>query len=628
MPTCERAKIVVNLFEDSITMVRAQQWSSDCLDSIIYLATRSQPATKLHALSTDPALLREMLAKEYKMRRNHGAPEVLDAIMECGDNHDLIINKAVTEGFIKLDMDQLKMGRVGAIIPRGRESTPQLDTTEKLRQAEMAKVEAKHQRETAQLEYEIVQLQRMKAEEQAKQQEAIQRITAATDSRSPTTIAPKRMTPITPPRAAASADSPSLDADARAEAIARAAASRAAKLGVGHHASASTANSATPPTTKVCSPVSTVKAPAPPLAAPDAKRPRVAIPVGSPGGKPAEEVAKGAIAADTKPGANTKQGGTAKGKVNEPAGHGKEAKVAAGAARDAGKAKETEGRGKEAMVARGAANDVGKAKDTEGLGKEAKLAQGAAGHAGKAKETEGRGKEAKSAGGAAGHGDQAKGKGKSEGNDSRPDRANAGRGTLASTASDAMVDRTDKGMPETEGKAEVHKNKGEAKLVAESNSRNGEIEATEETGEAEEEEAAKQGEGEEIQGAADEGEVEEAEDEKSQGEVQEDEVEAGGMEDEGEEDQGEVQEGDVEEAEAIGGTHEAEAVETKNPEAEEDMGEAAEDADMGQVGVEDEAEDDMDKAEGDAGVVEGDDIGETEGEPAGMQAGGDADVEA
>jgi len=70
-------------------------------------------------------------------------------------------------------------------------------------------------------------------------------------------------------------------------------------------------------------------------------------------------------------------------------------------------------------------------------------------------------------------------------------------------------------------------------------------------------------------------------------------------------------------------------VETQNPEAEEDMGEAAEDADMGQVGVEDEAEDDMDKAEGDAGV-EGDDInmGETEGEPAGMQAGGDADVEA
>ena len=144
LPTCERAKIVVNLFEDSITMVRAQQWSSDCLDSIIYLATRSQPATKLHALSTDPALLREMLAKECKMRRNHGAPEVLDAMLECGDNHDLIINKAVTEGFIKLDMDQLKMGRVGAIIPRGRESTPQLDTTEKLRQAEMAKVEAKH----------------------------------------------------------------------------------------------------------------------------------------------------------------------------------------------------------------------------------------------------------------------------------------------------------------------------------------------------------------------------------------------------------------------------------------------------------------------------------------------------
>ena len=133
LPTCERAKIVVNLFEDSITMVRAQQWSSDCLDSIIYLATRSQPATKLHALSTDPALLREMLAKEYKMRRNHGAPDVLDAIMECGDNHDLIINKAVTEGFIKLDMDQLKMGRV-----RGNHPT---------RQREHATVG--HDRETA-----------------------------------------------------------------------------------------------------------------------------------------------------------------------------------------------------------------------------------------------------------------------------------------------------------------------------------------------------------------------------------------------------------------------------------------------------------------------------------------------
>ena len=156
----------------------------------------------------------------------------------------------------------------------------------------------------------------MKAEEQAKQQEAIQRITAATDSRSPTTIAPKRMTPITPPRAAASADSPSAIADARAEAIARAATVRAAKLGDGHHVSASTANSATPPNKNVRSPESTVKAPAPPLAMPDAKRPRVATPVSSPGGKPAQGAANNCAVASTKPGAHAKEGGAGKGKAN------------------------------------------------------------------------------------------------------------------------------------------------------------------------------------------------------------------------------------------------------------------------------------------------------------------------
>ena len=213
-------------------MVRAQQCSSDCLDSIIYLATRSQPATKIHSLSANPTLLREMLVKECKFRLKQGAPEVLDSILACGDHRELIINTVVTEGFMQLDVDQLRMGRVGAIIARGKDVGPQMDTTEKLKQAEMAKVEARHQRETAQLEYEIVQLQRLTAEEQAKQQEAVQRVTATTDRRSPTTIAqsPKQTFPArvtTPPRAAASADSPSGVAVARAEAIARAAAIRA-----------------------------------------------------------------------------------------------------------------------------------------------------------------------------------------------------------------------------------------------------------------------------------------------------------------------------------------------------------------------------------------------------------------
>jgi len=99
------------------------------LDSIIFLTTRSQPNTKIHSLSTDPTTLRDMLTREYKFRRSQGAPEVVDCIMECGDNHELIINKAVAEGFIKLNIDQFKMGRVGAIIPRGREFVPQTDPT-------------------------------------------------------------------------------------------------------------------------------------------------------------------------------------------------------------------------------------------------------------------------------------------------------------------------------------------------------------------------------------------------------------------------------------------------------------------------------------------------------------------
>jgi hypothetical protein len=320
LPTCERAKIVVNIFDDSITMVRAQQWSSDCLDSIIYLATKSQPATKIHSLSTDPTTLRDMLVREYKFRRSQGAPEVLDCILECGDNQELIINKALADGFIKLNMDQVKMSRVGAIIPRGRELTPQMDIAEKLRQAEMAKVEARHQRETAQLEYEIVQLQRMKTEEQAKQQEAIQRITVATGGRSPTiTLTPEKMASATlgtPPLAAASANSPSVDTDTRAAAIARASASRAARLSGGHHVSgltpqAHTAGYSTPPSTKHLALASTAKAPAPPLAEPDAKRPRVAIPVGSQGSKPTEGAARHSTVDNEKPGAKDKEAGAA-----------------------------------------------------------------------------------------------------------------------------------------------------------------------------------------------------------------------------------------------------------------------------------------------------------------------------
>jgi hypothetical protein len=606
LPTCERAKIVLNLFEDSITMVRAQQWSSDCLDSIIYLATRSQPTTKIHSLSTDPTLLREMLLKEYKFRLKQGAPEVLDSILECGDRHELIINRAVTEGFMKLDVCQLRMGRVGAIIPRGKDVAPQMDTSEKLKQAEMAKVEARHQRETALLEYEIVQLQRLTAEEHAKQQEAVQQVTVTTNRMSPTTLArsPKQTFPArvsTPPRAAASANSPSAIADARAEAIARAATVRAAKLGDGHHVSASTANSATPPNKNVRSPESTVKAPAPPLAMPDAKRPRVATPVSSPGGKPAQGAANNCAVASTKPGAHAKEGGAGKGKANEACG--REAKVAAGAATEVGRAKEMEGHGKEAKRAGGAVGDAGKGKGAEGHGKETSLARGA--DMGKAT-----------------------GKGNSKESDSRAQGLTPERGTRASAASDTAADGTTTGMPKTAGKAEVHKNNGEAKLVgnigqvrdddgtcdsnsdADTDHDKGEVEATEENGVAEEEEEeededeANTDDGEENQGEVEDCEVEESEIEKSQREVQEAKVKATGLEDEGEENQGEVQEGDVEEANASRDTHDkAEAVATEGPEAEENMGEAAGDEDVGQVGAEEEAEDDnMDNAEGDAEV--------------------------
>ena len=54
LPAHERAKLVVTMFGDAVTMVRAQQWNSDCLDSIIYLATRSQPSTRIAASAPTP----------------------------------------------------------------------------------------------------------------------------------------------------------------------------------------------------------------------------------------------------------------------------------------------------------------------------------------------------------------------------------------------------------------------------------------------------------------------------------------------------------------------------------------------------------------------------------------------
>jgi hypothetical protein len=69
LPASERAKMVVHLFQDQITMVRAQQWSSDTLDAVIFMATRAQPTTKLHCLSIDPIQLREMLSREFSGRK-------------------------------------------------------------------------------------------------------------------------------------------------------------------------------------------------------------------------------------------------------------------------------------------------------------------------------------------------------------------------------------------------------------------------------------------------------------------------------------------------------------------------------------------------------------------------------
>ena len=377
------------------------------MDSIIYLATRSQPNTKIHSRSTDPTTLRDMLTRECKFRRSQGAPEVVDCIMECGGNHELIINKAVAEGFIKLNMDQLKMARVGALIPRGRELVPQTDPTEKLRQAEMAKVEARHQRETAQLEYEIVQLQRMKTEEQAKQQEAIKRITGATGGRSPTiTLTPDKAlaAPATPP--AKSASSPSVDSAARAEAIASAAASRAARL-----SGRPPAAGQTPPSTKAPAPASTVKTPAPPLAAPDPKRPRVAKAVedgkaATPAGGAAGSPAARAAAKDT--GSHVGKGkGKSKGTATEAGG------TLASAARDC-------------------------TADRITVGKEATCARGTAGHS-LARAA------AKDTGSHVG-----KGKGKSKDSDSKAEGSKVDGGKLASAARDSTADRSAKAVDGTD----------------------------------------------------------------------------------------------------------------------------------------------------------------------------------
>jgi len=281
LPAHERAKLVVTMFGDAVTMVRAQQWNSDCLDSIIYLATRSQPSTKIHCLSTDPSRLRDMLTRECNLRQANGSSEnLLDTILSCGDNQELIINKAVAEGFIKLNAEQLKLGRVGVINPRGRELVqPESDMADKLRMAEMVKAEAKHLREQAQLEYETAQLQRKKAEEQARQSEAMQRIAVAAHK-------DRGLPPTTPTRGVSGKDagmdlSPP-DSVARQAAIARAEATRLARLcgrtppsPATDSSPAATPPSAKPPALGAASSSVKVAVAASARPPPDAKRPRL-----------------------------------------------------------------------------------------------------------------------------------------------------------------------------------------------------------------------------------------------------------------------------------------------------------------------------------------------------------------
>jgi hypothetical protein len=69
LPSLDRAKLLVHLFDDHITMVRAQQWESDTMDAIIFMATKAQPLTKLHCLSIEPTTFRDLMAREYNIRK-------------------------------------------------------------------------------------------------------------------------------------------------------------------------------------------------------------------------------------------------------------------------------------------------------------------------------------------------------------------------------------------------------------------------------------------------------------------------------------------------------------------------------------------------------------------------------
>ena len=226
LPASERAKMVVHLFQDQITMVRAQQWSSDTLDAIIFMATRAQPTTKLHCLSIDPIQLREMLSREFSVRKARDCDaDLLDSIIQAGDNQDQLIAKAQSLGFSKFDPENIKMSRVGAINPRGREPT---DMADKLRQAEMAKAEAKNQREAAQLEFEIAQLQRKKAEETERLEATRARILTASSS-TPRATFSRTPTKDTSPHHQPGSTGPKTPD--RTEAIAQALADRTARLG-------------------------------------------------------------------------------------------------------------------------------------------------------------------------------------------------------------------------------------------------------------------------------------------------------------------------------------------------------------------------------------------------------------
>ena len=241
LPSPDRAKLLVHLFDDHITMVRAQQWESDTMDAIIYMATKAQPLTKLHCLSIEPTTFRDLMAREYNIRKERdpeGTGNLINFVMSAGDDQASLVSEAMRRGFTKFDIDTVKMARVGSMQPRGRQAaaTPtdtQDDIAMRLQHAEHLKQEAMHQREAALLEFQTAELQRKTAEEEAKRQAAWSRIlqaaktprliiAATTPPRTPT--APKEMsTAQTPPLADMSPD--------RAQEITQALVERAARLG-------------------------------------------------------------------------------------------------------------------------------------------------------------------------------------------------------------------------------------------------------------------------------------------------------------------------------------------------------------------------------------------------------------